>query len=42
MSAVDQAATLAETLFWEIVGEDGRAEGVKFFAEEEVAQDEEV
>ncbi|KAK4698211.1 hypothetical protein P7C70_g8074, partial [Phenoliferia sp. Uapishka_3] len=42
VSAVDEAAVLAEELFWEIVGEEGRKEGVIFFPEEEVQADEEV
>lgn len=39
-TSLDEAAVEAERLFWDIVGEDGKAEGIQFFASEAIAEDE--
>jgi hypothetical protein len=39
-TSLDEAAVEAERLFWDIVGEDGKAEGIQFFASEAIVEDE--
>lgn len=41
VTALDEAVGVAEGLFWKVVGEGARAEGVEFFAKEERAEDDE-
>lgn len=38
---MDEVVPSAEALFWKIVGEEGRTEGVQFFAKEERVDDDE-
>lgn len=39
VTSLDEAVKVAEGLFWTVVGEDAREEGVKFFAKEEAVDD---
>lgn len=41
VTALDEAAVVAERLFWRVVGEGAREEGVEFFAREERVEDDE-
>lgn len=38
---LDEVATSAEELFWRVVGEEGRRDGVQFFAKEERGEEDE-
>jgi hypothetical protein len=39
ITALDEVVEVVETMFWKIVGEEGKNEGVEFFRKE-VAQEE--
>lgn len=41
ITALDEVVGVVEELFWRIVGEEGKKEGVEFFRKEDSGEDEE-